>query len=92
MRWYLAAVLAVALLTQTASTAWSLATSDDVVFSSGTIPTDLDGNPVSAGLHPQSTMRTPCQPARHTTQLCAVLLQVSAHEGCMLTTEDAYLW
>lgn len=43
------AVLAL-LLPRTASTDWGLATSDDVVFSSGTIPTDLDGNPVSAGL------------------------------------------
>lgn len=64
MRWCLAFVLVLALLLLSAhtSTAWSLATSDDVVFSSGTIPTDLDGNPVSA------------------------------HEGCMLTTEDSYLW
>lgn len=71
-RWCLAAFAVLALLLT--QTAWSLATSDDVVFSSGTVPTDLDGNPVSAGPHPQSSMRTPCQPceAHNTGVSCAV--------------------
>lgn len=86
--------------------------SDDATFSSGTVPTDAGGQPVSGSsnhivleawkLHGHQPMSSAHAAARIgcivTCNVCGMtadvspVLQVFAHEGWMLTSEDAYLW